>query len=321
MFGGNMDKETLILTRAKEVIEAQLEIFQPRLDELLAKKGYKKNGKKNALHDKMERTIKDCVRSISIEHPVEMRETIKAFNIPSELPIYPLDCDYCETTLEEMLPSHSRLKNNIAFEKLCIVLYDISNKGIGKGEVLSAFLFRNSVSVDSGRDGGFSCTKGRIKTAEIKAERASLKGTESARKDVIDSLNKELLKGTIIFDEESPDTISEYFKRLDNISVANREKLVKDWLSLTADERKQMVGAMIHQRYQEIDEFDSYAHWRKDKKNNTLSVVIINDFSDIEELGKRFKYFPQTSRGGGTQALGDGYTDANINKELLRMQK
>ena len=52
-----------------------------------------------------------------------------------------------------------------------------------------------------------------------------------------------------------------------------------------------------------------------------MSVVIINDFSDIEELGKRFKYFPQTSRGGGTQALGDGYTDANINKELLRMQK
>lgn len=312
-------EDVLTLRQSGTIIKEGLDTFRPTLDGLLAKKGFKKDGKKNALHDKAESMIENCIYRQFNENPRETSDMIEAFQNPSELPIYPLDCDYHQATLEETLPKGSRLKNNIAFKILCHTLWNISSKGIGKGEMLSACLFANGARVASGLDCGFSHADGRIANAEIKAEQGSLKGTRGARKDVIDSLNEELSLGGPIFDEDCLHIVKKYYEKLNNISMANQEELVKVWSSLAPADRKQRVGAMIHQRYQEIDGFDSYCHWSYDVKNDNFQIVIVNDWQNpsTKELERRFKYSPQTKRGGGTQAVGDGYTDAQINPKLF----
>jgi len=320
MFGGNMHKEdVLTLRQSGKIINEGLDTFRPTLDGLLAKKGFKKDGKKNALYDKTESMIENCIYRQFIENPRETSDMIAAFRNPSELPIYPLNCDYWQGTLEELLPKGSPFKNNTSFNIVCHTLWNISNKGIGKGELLSAFLFGNSVKVDSTRDCGFRDGNAEERIAEIKAENATLKGTRSARKDVIDSLNEELSLVGPIFDEDCLHIVKEFFEIINNMSVANQEELVKAWSSLTPAERKQRVGAMIHQNYQEIDGFGSYCHWSYDGKNDNFQLVIVNDWQNpsTKELERRFKYSPQTKRGGCTQAVGDGYTDAQINPNLF----
>lgn len=226
----------------------------------------------------------------------------------------------------DMFPEDHPLSRNKTFEQFQHTMYEISNKGKGKGELLLSMVIRGATTSTGDEDVTISQENGTDMHVEVKAGNATLKGTPDASRRAIDAFLDEYFPGERMkrgsspqFETDDLDLVEKMLTSLygfddgicENVlncynrtsRLPNKEKI---------KERKQAVGFEIMRRYKVIDGFDVLAFLKPHKGG--ISICVINDFSldNKKNICDNINFKPQTKRGGGTQAVGDGYTDAEL---------
>lgn len=229
---------------------------------------------------------------------------------------------YFEDILDA-LPEGSRLRNFKCVRDLIPKLFNLSSKAVGKGEVALAVLL--AAAEKAGKHVDLAVRQGgTVKKIEVKAENASCKATDNSSFRAIDKqldrlwpdapegrtfagiqfwdndLQKveEYLRSVYVkFDQSRIDDMLLFYENTSHMEIAERK-----------EERKKHLGCHILEMYQKLDEFDIMLVLRT-RKDGHISVLALNDLSDFSFVKKHLSLRPQSKRGGGTQAVGDGYCD------------
>lgn len=212
-------------------------------------------------------------------------------------------------------------------------IYEISNKGVGKGEYLSRCILADSVKPAKDVDVQLQDKSGKNLIVEVKAESASCKGNKDASFRNIDKTLEDLWGNSYKqsgcapqLETNDPVKIRKFLEEVypefpsDVVS-----ELVKFWSNTTSlpekdkkKERQQELGYQIFLAYKKIDKFDRLVLLKKNKENDVVSGLFISDFQDKEFIKKHINFKIQKKRGGCTQAVGDGYTDISLNNGTLK---
>jgi hypothetical protein len=229
----------------------------------------------------------------------------------------------------DIFPEDHILRENETFKKFRYTMLEISNKGKGKAELLSLMILKGAAPSIGDEDVSVSI-KDKNSHIEVKADNATLKGTPDASLRVLDAYLDEhypgqrKVRGSAA--QFETDDISLVEKMLECVYELddNAGKRILECYAETAKlpmkekihERKQAVGFEIMRKYKLIDGFDTLMFFKSHERG--IHVCVINDISldNKKEICDNINFKPQTKRGGGTQAVGDGYTDAE-----LRLQK
>jgi len=281
------------------------ELFLPHVkayvDIVLNEFGKTKSGKPNSLYDRIEQGIGNFFETAFINSPEEAVSILEYFSNRSRLPSFNTlkTGKYC-------VYDFINIKNTEVLRDFCQLVYETTSKGVGKGEILMFIVF-SDITRNQERKGDLCFG---AKTLEVKADNASLKGNGSAQFRIIDELNKKYLKSTgldAIWNLQDTNLVRSYFQELENIGHKDLNSLVAMWPAQSPEVRKQLIGSCILRTYKKIEGFDSYVHLSKKQ----LAFVVLEDFEQ-QAITEHLVFKPQTKRGGGTQAVGDGYADAKI---------
>ncbi len=215
-----------------------------------------------------------------------------------------------------------KLRNNALFMEMFPVLMRSNGKGIGIGEMVLPLIISNyRFSVES--DGAY----GEGKKAEIKKNGASLKPmkTGDTDKGLVDTLNRELWKGTVpgkrrekLFRAHlsaigsNPD-YSEYIKRLyPTAKDEYKAELIAELNNNYSDKEAvcNAFGLFALKQYKSVDGWSNILYI-DDENGNIVNISNI-DTLNINEM--KIKFTPHLYRGRDTQAIADGYVNLTIKK-------
>jgi len=213
---------------------------------------------------------------------------------------------------------HPVLLKNKTFLRLKAEIFNISAKGVGKGEYFLLVMVED-YKLGSGKIDGEA---GNIKIQLKDSNGGSCKPDPNPQHRIIDHLNKIMFNGYIPFrkdwfsllenKKDNIQTLTEYFTKLqptweestisttvnEMVKNFNNQQLVSDLYS------KEVLKA-----YKRIDEFDCIVLPSIDE------ITIINDFDNIPS---NVKLKPQMRRGGDTQSLADGFVNISIKKSTKK---
>lgn len=200
---------------------------------------------------------------------------------------------------------------------------NVTMKGIGKGEVLLNFAFGNlTKKSDKHQDNVVVSLNNEEMIVECKNGNATYKANKKSNFRIIDKLLDSLYQGisgeqfrcddlnktSVYLEKLYPDMDLQVQKDILNFWKHSAERSVdKEW------SRKVYITSKILKEYQSIDKHDVIIHSQQDTGKQKMQFAVIADNSDLEFLITNFKCRPQTKRGGGTQAVGDGYCDIELN--------
>ncbi len=206
-----------------------------------------------------------------------------------------------------------KLKSDLIFMKLFLILLDNNGKGVGAGElalplILAGYTFSNDC------DGMFDGKK-----VEVKKSGASLKAVKTGvtKDGLVDELNKKYWKGTVpgrrnkkLFQEhvnavKNPDDYANYFNELyvgcDTTILSEAVKsCYKD-----LEKFNNAVGGFVMGEYQRIE------GWNNIFIINSETGIVVNiaDTTNLDGLGLKFS--PKLTRANDNQAIADGYVNVS----------
>ena len=228
----------------------------------------------------------------------------------------------------DIFPKGHILRENETFKKFRYTMLEISNKGKGKAELLSLMILKGAVPSIGDEDVSVS-TEDKSRHIEVKAGNATLKGTSDASLRALDAYLDEYYPGrrkvrgsAAQFETDDISLVEKMLECVYELDDAAEQRIigcyaetVKLPMKEKIHERKQAVGFEIMRKYKLIDGFDTLMFFKPHERG--ISVCVINDISldNKKKICDNINFKPQTKRGGGTQAVGDGYTDAEL---LLR---
>lgn len=199
---------------------------------------------------------------------------------------------------------------------------NVTMKGVGKGEVLLNFVFGNAVKkTDKHKDNVVLDLDGRQKVIECKNKNASYKANRKSNFRIIDELLDSLYGGISgeQFRCDDIGAITTYVTRLyPDMALKDRQDIIKFWQdskdrSIDKEtSRRVYITSKIMKEYQTIDNHDVVIHSSQSTQKQKMQFAVIADSSDLEFIKENFDCRPQLKRGGGTQAVGDGYCDVKL---------
>lgn len=227
------------------------------------------------------------------------------------------------------------LKNHPIFLKLIPVIIESKGKGVGEGELLLPFIFKD-YQFSNESDGEFILNGQKFKV-EVKKSGASLKVIETGvtKKGHVDELNKEYFKGTCpgyldkfttdkstkesrnLFQEhldsiKDPNDYREYFEELYPTACPDlREKMIKNVIENYEDPIKvtQILGQFALESYQKLEGWNNIITFKKTK--NGYKIGNIKE-TRSEEILNNYKFQPKCKRGKDSQAIADGYVNISF---------
>lgn len=226
----------------------------------------------------------------------------------------------------------SGLDKNLFYD-LCDKMYNVSKKGVGKGEILVRFLLGNTIEASGQkRDLTVHLGDGSLAGLEIKAETASYKNVKDSSFRILDALNKNLFvpgenyfntvnqaKSLLYLSKVHPNFLPQECDKLNEIYSSTVRFPEKERVKL----RKLYISSAVMSSYKRIDGHDFVLAIKKDEENKNFIFTMIADTSDVKFIFEQMDLRPQLARGGGVQALGDGYVDGNPRtpKQVLKAKK
>lgn len=317
------EEEILIIRQAQNLFE---NVINPRIDacarSFAQKCGLDAKGKVLSSYTPTEELIKNFFTSKAYTQPLATIEVLEQMSCNEKRPKY----EHLPTGIYDRGALYPSLRDNEVFKEFFSSVYNQSIKGLGKGELLLTILFSDVVKGNGSDDhtiGSYS--------EETKTDKATCKGNEKSSYRIIDALNEEYgLKKQIgytksgrpqyenrcIWHIDNKKEVRSYFQKLGNITV-ELDSLLKVWDNNTPEQRKQLIGCRIFRKYQAIGGWRYYTHYHENKKTGEIKIAIIKEFDD-DTLLRYLKFSPQTMRRGCTQAVGDGYTDTQVNKRSIK---
>ena len=217
---------------------------------------------------------------------------------------------------------HPDMKNNNSFKKLCSALLRVTKKGVGQGEVLLCVADPNFAWAASTRA---DLLYGNRTLCEVKSvsNKASIKANQNASFRVADQALHDRVFGKKLkikqiakaphdqqhkfFEALHPEfydfnRYDDIFKQVDRAAALGGrqpERKLKD-----------LIGFEILKNYKKLEDFQNLICFRK--KGNSIEFVNIVDFDDSAFISENIKFSLQVWRGGGAQAVGDGYADIEL---------
>lgn len=199
---------------------------------------------------------------------------------------------------------------------------NVTMKGVGKGEVLINFAFGNSVEKsDKHQDNVVINLDGKQKVVECKNKNATYKANKKSNFRIIDELLDNLYGGVSgeQFRCDDLGAITAYVAMLyPDMAPKDQQDIIKFWQD-SKDEgvnkerfRRVFISSKIMKEYQTIDNHDVVIHSSQNVQKQKMQFAVIADNSDLEFIITNFECKPQLKRGGGTQAVGDGYCDIEL---------
>jgi hypothetical protein len=228
------------------------------------------------------------------------------------------------------------LSNNICLSEFIRYIYGYRAKGIGKGEYLFPFLFKNwkySSDGDAMVEDQSSIYKGEVKNSDG----ASLKpilASDAPNRGIIDILNKSIFDNNVPFSNGW----SIFCSKVSNNDLLEKFKeyfrnLFPVWDSVVIED----LSLFLVENYTDVDKCDDYYSRIVFKQykmyenqsflimlDDNLNLVIISDpmDSNLQSLGVGFQ--TKMRRGSDTQAVPDGYVNIrlmDITKSVKRRRR
>lgn len=243
--------------------------------------------------------------------------TTEAFFLKNEKPVIDLSINEIYD-----LPYPEGVNKKLYFH-IANKVMNVTMKGVGKGEVLLNFAFGNETKKsDKHKDNVVLSLNNEEMIVECKNGNATYKANKQSNFRIIDKLLNSLYGGVSgeQFRCDDLNTTSVYLEKLYPVmDLQERNKILdfwKDSAERSVDKvlsRKVFITSKVMKQYQNIDNHDVVIHSGQDVEKQKMKFAVIADNSDLEFLITNFNCRPQTKRGGGTQAVGDGYCDINLN--------
>lgn len=230
------------------------------------------------------------------------------------------------------------LYNNICLNEFIYYVYGYRAKGIGKGEYLFPFLYKNWKYSSDGDAMVSDDITNSIHKGEVKnSDGASLKpilASDAPDRGTIDKLNKSIFGGNIPFKPEW----SKFCSTLSGIDLSNKFAEYFDQLfPVWSKEVKEDLCIFLVQNHLDTQKCDDYysrtvfGQYKMYENQSFLimlddkfNVVIISDPKDPNLASLGVKFTTKMKRGRDTQAVPDGYVNiqlVDISKPLKRKKK